>query len=84
MVTDINGKEVIVGSRVKVLEIDMSVTEGLSENEVIDIKSMLDDVLEVYEVDEYGRAWVEKWWDRGDGRSESHSLALESKQMEVV
>ncbi|MFL0807217.1 MAG: hypothetical protein K6L60_08015 [Oceanobacter sp.] len=84
MVVDKNGKEIKVGSRVRVLKIDQSLLDILPEDEADDVKSMLNEVLEVYEIDEYDCAWVEKWWSRGDGRSESHSLSLSSAEMELV
>ena len=84
MPVDINGQKVEVGARVKVLHIDPKITEHLSDYEAQDINSMLNQVLEVYEIDEYDCAWVEKWWQRGDGQSESHSLALSSNEMELV
>jgi DNA phosphorothioation-dependent restriction protein DptG len=82
MVVDLNGNEVKVGSKVKVLYIKPKITEYLPDEEVNDIKSMLNEILAVYEVDEY--AWVEKWWDRGDGKAESHSLALSPQEMELI
>ena len=82
--TDVNGKVVRVGSRVRVLKIPAGVTKNLSDKETRDVNSMLNDVLEVYEIDDYGCAREEKWWDRGEGKSESHSLSLSSVEMELV
>lgn len=84
MPVDRNGNEVKVGSLVRVISIDSSLTDVLPAEEASDVNSMLNEVLEVYEVDEYGCAWVEKWWDRGGGRIESHSLSLSSSEMELV
>ena len=84
MAVDKNGNEVKVGSLVRVIKIDPSLIEILPDEEVDDVKSMLNDVLEVYEIDEYDCAWVEKWWDRGDGETESHSLSLSSSEMELA
>jgi len=84
MVCDIKGNKVKIGSKVKVIYIDPKITALLPENEVKDINSMLNEVFEVYEIDEYDGAWVEKWWRRGEGKSESHSLSLSSKDMELV
>ena len=39
---------------------------------------------EVYEIDEWGGAWVEKWWSLAVGESISHSLGLEACEMEVI
>jgi len=84
MPLDKNGHEVKVGSLVKVLKIDPKVTEFLSDDEAKDVNSMLNEIFEVYEIDEHGGAWVEKWWDRGEGQTESHSLSLSSSEMELV
>ncbi|MES9969567.1 MAG: hypothetical protein ABW092_06000 [Candidatus Thiodiazotropha sp.] len=80
---DINGKDVVVGSKVKVLSIDKGILQSLPIVEVADVKSMVGEVFEVYEINgEY--ASVEKWWNRGQGRSESHSIALARHEMELV
>jgi len=83
-VRDINGAAVRVGTRVRVLKISESVLSQLSESEAEAARSMEGEVLEVYEIDEWGGAWVEKWWRASDGRSFSHSLGLGPGQMEVV
>lgn len=84
MPVDKHGNEVKVGSRVRVIEIDPGITANLSKEEARDISSMLNEVFEVYEIDEYGGAWVEKLWGRGEGQTESHSLSLSSSEMELV
>ena len=45
---------------------------------------MIGEILEVYEIDDYGSPWVKKWWCLPEGKSFSHSLALASSEMEVV
>ena len=84
MVKDIKGKKVTVGSKVKVLRINPIITEYLPEDEVHDINSMINEVLEVYEIDKNGYAYVEKNWDRGEGMYESHRLPLSSSEMELI
>lgn len=84
MPIDKNGNEVKVGSLVRVLKIDQSLIAVLPDEELDDVKSMLNEVIEVHEIDEYDCAWVEKWWDRGNGETESHSLSLSSSEMELV
>jgi len=44
---------------------------------------MIGKSLRVYEVDEYGQAWVEMEWEIAPGEIESHSLGLEPEKMEV-
>ncbi|MBV1911692.1 MAG: hypothetical protein KUG78_20535 [Kangiellaceae bacterium] len=84
MPKDINGKEVQVGSGVKVIHIDAKFLTSLPEDEKENVASMLNEALEVYEIDEYNQAWVEKWWHTSNGESLSHSLALSSNEMELV
>jgi vesicle coat complex subunit len=80
---DINGKAVNVGSVVRVLAVDESVLGDLDPQSRERVLSMVDLCLAVYEVDAYGRAWVEKWWFEGEAHSTSHSLALDPHQMEI-
>ena len=81
---DINNSIVKVGSIVRVLEIKASVTARLSLPEQRDILTMKGQTFEVYEVDEWGSAWVKKWWNAGKGAAYCHSLALAPAQMELV
>lgn len=82
--SDSNGQDVEVGSKVRVLAIDENTIDSLPQDERKMVASMVNEVLTIYEIDEYGRAWVEKVWDQGDGKFESHSLGLESEHMELV
>lgn len=81
---DINGTAVSVGTHVRVLKISDDVLSQLSESEAEAARSMEGKVLEVYEIDEWGGAWVEKSWRERDGTPVSHSLGLGPEQMEVV
>jgi hypothetical protein len=81
---DISGAVVRVGTRVRVLKISSSVLSQLPQSEADCARSMEGEVFEVYEIDEWGGAWVEKWWRAADGTSSSHSLGLGPSQMEVV
>lgn len=81
---DQNGTAVCVGTKVRVLGISSTVLASLNQSEAQRVRSMLGEVFEVYEVDEYGGAWVEKWWETGAGKKVSHSLALAPAEMAVV
>ena len=81
---DRNGKPVYVGTRVRVLKISESVLAELPDSEAECARSMQGEVFEVYEVDEWGGAWVEKMWRTEDGTTTSHSLGLGPGMMEVV
>ncbi len=69
---------------VRVIHVDEAIIKTLPEEERLDVRSMLNEVLEVNDIDEYGQAWVEMEWDRGEGQIESHSLGLSSHEMELV
>ena len=68
----------------RVLEISPAVLSQLPQSEADCARSMQGEIFEVYEIDEWGGAWVEKWWRTADGTSSSHSLGLGPNQMEVV
>ena len=83
---DKNGATVKLGSKVRVLHIRSSVVARLSPEEIIDVRSMCGEIFEVYEVDEWGSAWVKKCWtqEKEKGMTSSHSLALTPDEMELV
>jgi hypothetical protein len=80
---DKNGNIVRVGTKVKVLEISPSLLSQLSDDERPYVLSMKGEVFTVYEIDEYGQAWVEKWWRKNEPESFSHDLGLSPTEMEV-
>jgi hypothetical protein len=81
---DRNGIPVAVGTIVRVLDVPERLLVRLPEDEAARVKSMKDAVLSVYEIDQWGSAWVMKWWNIGEEQSLSHSLALAPAEMEVV
>lgn len=83
-VFDTYGKPVTVGTRVRVLSLPAGVIDMVDAEEVDRVKSMVGEVLEVEEIDEYGCAWVTKWWDVGDDDKDAHGLSLSAENMEVV
>ncbi len=80
---DKKGSVVRVGTKVKVLEISPSLLSQLDDNEKPYVRSMQGEVFTVYEIDEYGQAWVEKWWRKNEPGSFSHSLGLSPAEMEI-
>jgi hypothetical protein len=81
---DRDGQPVRVGTHVRVLTISPSLRERLSEREWRELNEMVGEVFTVKEIDEWGQAWVEKWWYPADAESFSHSLGLDSQEMHVV
>ena len=83
-VLDRNGKPVLVGSRVRVVAIAAFLERDLPPEEWERVRSMLGEVLEVYEIDKWGGAWVEKEFPSVPGQYQSHSLSVASDEMELV
>lgn len=74
-----------VGARVRVLSLSGDWLEELSAEEKPDVLSMIGEVFKVEEIDEYGQPWIRKsWTNEKEGRFHSHSIALESYEMELV
>ncbi len=82
--TDRNGSTVRVGTSVRVLSLRPEFIEGLPLAERSDVASMIGRVLEVYEIDEYGSAWVQESWRDGDEGERSHSIGLDADEMEIA
>jgi len=80
---DKNGFEVKVGCRVKVLTLDPEDFQDLDEEGVSEVMSMVGEILEVYEVDEYGQAWVTKEWWYAEDDMMSRSVGLSAHEMEI-
>lgn len=79
------GNIVQVGASVRLLCLSGKWLEELSVEEKRDVLSMIEEVFEVDEIDEYGHPWVQKSWpNEAEGKCHSHSIALESHEMEVV
>jgi hypothetical protein len=81
--TDRNGHAVATGTRVRVVSVAPSVLDRLEAPERERVLSMVGEIFGVYEVDEWGGAWVEKWWHESDDKAFSHSLGLKPSEMEV-
>jgi hypothetical protein len=81
---DRTGAIVTIGTVVRVIHISSSILEALDAREQARVQSMLGNELAVYDVDQWGCAWVEKWWREDKAHSTSHSLALKPMEMEVV
>jgi hypothetical protein len=83
-VADRNGEKVKVGDRVRLVALEPGTPDSLPAEERSDVASMIGETFEVEEIDEYGSAWVYKWRNRGDGKSEFQGLALSAVEMELV
>ena len=82
---DKNGRTVMVGSRVRIVSLSGDWFVNLPEDEVLDVQSMIGDVFEIEEIDEYGSPWVRKSWpNEKEASCKSHSIALAQDEMELV
>ncbi len=83
--TDKNGNVVSVGTRVRLLSLTGQWLNDLPADEKDDVFSMIGEVFEVEEIDEYGQPWIRKSWpNETEGKCHSHSIALEPCEIEVV
>ncbi len=70
---------------VRIVSLSGGWLEDLPLDEKAQVRSMIGEVFEVEEIDEYGSPWVCKQWPENDqGESLSHSLALRADEMESV
>ena len=82
---DRNGNIVAVGDRVRLLTLSGEWFDELPHDEKDDVTSMIGEVFEIEEIDEYGRSWVRKSWpNKEEGTCHSHSIAVESHEIELV
>ncbi len=73
-----------VGDKVRLLSVPKLLLEKVPEDEAKNLRSMVGEIFTVDEIDEYGGVWVEKVLDWGDGKIQSHSLSLNSEEMELI
>lgn len=79
------GNTVKVGTPVRLLPLSGQWLEELPAEEKNDAISMIGQIFEVEDVDEYGKPWVRKSWpNEAEGRCHAHAVALEADEMEAV
>lgn len=82
---DCNGALVKIGDHVRLLKLTGQWLERLPADERPRVESMIGEVFVVEEIDQYGQPWERKSWPNFEaGRCESHSVALEPWEMELV
>ena len=82
---DRNGKLVELGSRVRLVTLSGAWLDELPDDEKPEVLSMIGEIFDVEEIDEYGRPWVRKNWpDEEEGTCRGHSIALDAHEMELV
>lgn len=79
------GREVSVGSRVRLIQLSEQFLRSLPSDEFAEVSAMVGEVFEVYEIDQYGCAWIEKGWSYPEeGKFMGHSLGLDPHEMVLV
>ena len=82
---DRHGAVVRVGARVRLVALSGDWLEKLPDNEKADVLSMIGEVFEVEEIDEYCHPWIRKSWPNEAAETcHSHFIALEPQEMELV
>ena len=81
---DRNGQIVERGDLVRLFAIRPSIIKRLAGSELVDVSSMLGQVLEVFDVYDDGLVWVSLSWPREDGTTEIHSIAVDPPAIELV
>jgi hypothetical protein len=82
---DINGRPVDIGDKVRILSLSGQWLDDLPSEEKSDVLSMVGEVFEIEEIDQYGYPWVRKSWpNETNDKCHSHSVALEPHEMELV
>jgi hypothetical protein len=82
---DRNGLAVPIGAKVRLVALSGKWLDELPPDERIDVLSMIGEVFEVDEIDDYGHPWIRKSWPNPtDGTCHAHSIALEPDEMELV
>jgi hypothetical protein len=82
-----SGKTVEVGSRVRLVQLSGKWLDDLPSDEKARVRSMVGEVFDVEEIDEYGRPWISKEWRGEDKESHvtrSHSISLGPPETELV
>lgn len=83
--TDRHGRPLQVGTKVRLVGLSGKWLDDLPTDEKLDVLSMMGGVFEIEEIDEHGHPWIRKSWPNEDeGRCHSHSIALESQEMELA
>ena len=81
---DKHGQTVKRGDFVRLLTIRPSILKRLTGSELTDVSSMLDQILEVFDVYDDGLVWVSLSWPRENGTTEIHSIAVDPEAIELV
>lgn len=80
---DTHGEKVEIGSYIKIISLDPKDFSYLEKERLSQIMNMIGEVFKVYEIDEYGQAWVEKVWESTEEDYFSDSIGLRRNEFEL-
>jgi hypothetical protein len=81
---DKNGAKVEIDDLVQLSKIRPSIIKRLFGSELHDVASMLGKQLKVFDVYDDGLVWVSLSWERGDGQTEIHAIAVDQDAIDLV
>lgn len=81
---DRHGKPVAVGDIVRIVTLSQEFINQFPEEDRILIESMIGKFFKIYGVDELGQPWVNKEWHDETGQLQSHSIALDPDEMDLM
>lgn len=84
VVVDIAGKPVTVGSTVRLLTVRKSILDRLDPKAREKVAEALHQLFSIYEIDEWGGAWIKIVWTELNQTSRSESISLAKDEMKVV
>jgi len=82
--TDKHGRPVAVGDIVRIVKLSQEFLENFSASDQLLIESMIGKFFKIYGIDEFGQPWVSKEWHDEDGKLQSHIIALDPDEMELM
>lgn len=82
---DINGCQIELGTRARILSLSDQWLNDLPVEEKNAVMSMVSEIFEFEEIDQYSNPWVRRYWPyEAEGKCHSHLVALEQHEMEEV
>jgi hypothetical protein len=78
------GQIVKKGDCVRLFAIRPSIIKRLTGSEKSDVSSMIGKILEVFDVYDDGLVWVSLSWQKENGLTEIHSIAVDPSAIELV
>ena len=80
---DCHGKKISIGSKAKLLRVDSKIIEFLPEDEVEAINSMINDIVEVYDIRGM-YVCIEKSWKKSSSHTITHRFSIPPEDIELI